>query len=159
MGFFDDLTSPIGIWGATRQELAKNLAIASGYLEHAEMIFHEKHKIGEYKSKIDTTVKVLNAPETAASVINDLKSTMQIAKAVSDLRKIKYLHNDPERAAYAFGRLFAGVGKLSKYLPPPVNGYFEIFADAEMFFVNTRAKMQPEVHMREPGLRDVIDNL
>jgi hypothetical protein len=157
MGFFDDLTSPIGIWGSTRQELSKNLATASGYLEHAEMIFHEKHKIGEYKSKIDMTVKVLNAPETAASIINDLKSTMQIAKAVSDLRKIKYLHNDPDRAAYAFGRLFAGIGKLSKYLPPPVNGYFEIFADAEMFFVNVRRNMSEKTHMKEPGARELAE--
>ena len=151
MGFFDDLTAPIGIWGSTRQELAKNLATASGYLEHAEMIFDEKHKIGAYKSKIDMTVKVLNAPETAASIINDLKSTMQIAKAVSDLRKIKYLHNDPARAAWAFGRLFAGIGKLSKYIPPPVNGYFEIFAEAEMFFVTIMRQRDPRVHMREPG--------
>src|SRR5688572_8123004 len=104
MGFFEDLTAPIGVFGPIRQELSKNLATASGYLGHAEMVFHEKHKIAEYRSKIDMTVKVLNAPESAASVINDMKSVMQIAKAVSDLRKIRYLHNDPDRAAYAFGR-------------------------------------------------------
>ena len=151
MGFFDDLTAPIGLWGVTRQELSKNLSTASGYLEMAEGVFDEKHKIGEYKGKIDMTVKVLNAPESARAVINDLKSTMQIAKAVSDLRKIKYLHNDPDRAAWAFGRLFAGIGKLSRFIPPPVNGYFEIFAEAEMFFVNIRRAQDPRVHMREPG--------
>jgi hypothetical protein len=151
MGFLDDLTAPVGLMSATRQELAKNLGIASGYLGAADLVFDEKHKIAEYKSAIDTTVMVLNAPETAASFFDDIKSAMQIAKAVSDLRKIRYLHNDPDRAAYAFGRLFAGIGKLAYHLPPPVDGYFRIFADAEMFFVNIRRARDPRVHMREPG--------
>ena len=151
MGFLDVLTAPVGILSASRRELAENLATASSYLEKAELVFDERHKIAEYRSKIDLTVKVLNAPETVDSFVKDLKSAMQIAAAVRDLRKIGLISSDPDRAAYAFGRLFAGIGKLAHYLPPPADGYLTIFADAEMFFVNIRRARDPRVHMREPG--------
>ena len=151
MGIWDDITAPVGILSASRRQLAANLATASSYLGKAELVFDEKHKIAEYRSKVDLVVSALNAPETVDSFIKDIKSAMQVAAAVSDLRKIRFLNSDPDRAAYAFGRLFAGLGKLAHLLPPGVDGYFAIFADAEMFFVNIRRARDPRVHMREPG--------
>lgn len=156
MGFFDVLFEPVSLGGMTKADLIDNLEKASGYLNAMEYVVDERYKVAEYRSKIDKTVEVLSLPDT---VSQNVMSALKIARAVDDLRKIGYLQNDPTGAALAFGRLFAGVGELARYLPPPVNGYFEIFADAEMFFVNLRAQMQPEVHMREPGLREVIDNL
>jgi hypothetical protein len=159
MGFWDILFEPLpldGMLKIDRQHLISNLERASVYLENMEYVVDERHKVAEYRSKIDKTVEVLKFPDTA---YRNTKSALKIAMAVRELSKIRYIPNDPNRAALAFGRLFAGIGELAHYLPPPVNGYFEIFAEAEMFFVNLRAKMQPEVHMREPGLRETIDNL
>ena len=82
---------------------------------------------------------------------------IKIVKAVSDLRG--NIRDNPQRAAKAFGKLFSGIGELASYLPFPINSYIGIFAEAEDFFENIRVLTQPEVHFREPGLRDVINNV
>lgn len=156
MGIFDAITQPanLEILWKTKGDLIKNLEKASSYLEYMEIGMDERHKIGKYKGVIDETVKVLKLPDTAYS---NVKSALKVARAVSELNKISYIHQQPERAAIAFGRLFAGIGELSHYLPPPINGYFEIFAEAEHFFTSLRAKMQPEVHFKQwPTIMDDI---
>src|SRR5215218_8700425 len=137
MAWYDVIFEPVNLQGmqTSKQDLIKNLEKASVYLGYMEYAVDERHNIANYRGKIDKTVEVLKLPDTAYS---NIKSALKIARAVSDLSKIRYIHNDPEKAAYAFGRLFAGIGELAQYLPPPVNGYFEIFAEAEMFFVNMR---------------------
>ncbi len=84
-------------------------------------------------------------------------SVVRITQAVYDLRG--NIRDNPQKAAKAFGKLFSGIGELANYLPFPVNSYLAIFAKAEDFFENVRANMQPEVHFREPGSRELINNL
>ena len=156
MGIFDAIMKPanLEILWKSKKDLIKNLEKASSYMEYLELGAHERHKVGEYRAKIDKTVEVLKLPETAYS---NVKSALKIARAVSELSKIHYVNMQSDRAALAFGRLFAGLGELAGYLPPPISGYFEIFAEAEMFFVNIRAKMSEKNHMKQwPTVLDDI---
>ena len=95
------------------------------------------------KGKIGEMSKVLSKYDTA---IKNYNSAMKIVHAAADLRGD--IRADPQRSARAFGKLFSGIGELSHYLPPPINGYFGIFKDAENFFVTLQAQMQPDVHFR-----------
>lgn len=111
-------------------------------------------KLENYRSKLVEMAEKLALPGTA---IKNYQAAMKILEGVNGLRgKIR---DNPQAAAIAFGKLFSGIGELAKYLPPPINGYFGIFADAENFFETLRVKTQPEVHFKERGLREVIDNL
>ncbi len=155
MRFLDIVLKSIPIYSSDiRKQLKSNLETASAYLGYAEHFVDDGHKLVEYRQKVDHVLSVISAPDTA---IKNLVSVAKIAQAVSDLRGS--IHDNPQRSAKAFGKLFSGIGELARYLPFPVNTYLELFAEAEDFFENIRVQMSPEVHFREPGIRDVIENL
>jgi hypothetical protein len=160
MGLWEKLWEPIPLyWGNyedVRGQLVNALEKASRYLEYTEYIVDDQNSeiIANYRGKLDKVVEVLELPNTLK---RNYLTVVKIISAVSDLRGD--IRANPQRAAKAFGKLFAGVGELAAYLPPPINTYLEIFAEAENFFEDLRVKMQPEIHMRERGLREVIDNL
>lgn len=159
MGFWDKLIEPLEMsWlqgpSKVKEKIINSLEFTSQALEVAESFIDDVDKLSDYRAKIDKTVEILSLPDT---IIENYGSAMKIVKAVSDLRG--NIRDNPQRAAKAFGKLFSGIGELAEYLPFPINSYLAIFADAEDFFENVRVQRQPEIHFREPGLRDVIDNL
>ncbi len=158
MGFWNDLWKPIPVpfWNLNemRAKMISSLSDASGYLEVAEYFVDDMGKLQEFRSRIDKTVEVLSLPDT---VVKNYMTAMKIVQAVADLRG--NIRQNPQRAAKAFGKLFSGIGELAHYLPFPVNSYIAIFAEAEDFFENIRVQMSPEVHMKERGLREVIDGI
>ncbi|MEP7212839.1 MAG: hypothetical protein ABI791_07180 [Acidobacteriota bacterium] len=158
MGFWDEVFKPLPSYKnfhKSKEELIADLERASSYLGAAEMVIDDAERISVYRDKIDQTIQVLELPETT---YKNIVSGIKIANAISDLGKINISQN-PQAAAKAFGRLFSGIGELARYLPPPINGYFEIFAEAEHFFEDMRVKLDPRIHMREPGAQEVVDNL
>ncbi|HQY67009.1 MAG TPA: hypothetical protein PLD38_06985 [Pyrinomonadaceae bacterium] len=141
-----------------KQRLQENLEFVSASLTAVDILDDagsaHLQKLGEIKGALDKTIDVLSFPETA---IKNIGAAIEISYAISDLRGD--IRSNPQRSAKAFGRIFAGLAVFSQYMPFPVSMYFSIFEGAEDFFENLRIQMQPEIHMREPGLREVIDNL
>ncbi len=159
MSFWNDLTKPLNydvmrrqIWFYTsKNELIEDLEFASSNLK----IVYSSDKDSIYKSAkgLEDIIKILKLQETA---VKNFHSAKKIVEAISALKKIGSIRDNQEAAAVAFGKLFSGVGELAEYLPPPINGYIGIFKDAENFFSNVRANMQPGIHLREAGLREAL---
>ncbi len=73
----------------------------------------------------------------------DFKALSGIYSAWNDIDG-GMVRSNPQRAARAFGRLFAHTGTLASYLPPPLDSYAEFLSGFEDFFENMRDKMDPE---------------
>lgn len=140
-----------------KEKLQNTLEYASSALDVAETFVDSRDKVSKiqgFKGKIDKMSKMLSLPET---VIKNYHSALKITRAVADLRG--NIRDNPQKAAKAFGKLFSGVGELAPYMPFPISSYVGMFADAEDFFENLRVQMQPEVHFREKGIKEIIDKL
>lgn len=133
---------------------SENLGDVSTALRFAEFFADDEigGVLGTYSEHVSGFAEKLAMPGT---VIKNFQSAMKITSAVTGLKG--KISDNPQAAAKAFGKLFAGIGELASYLPfPGVGMYLEIFAGAEDFFENIRVQTQPEVHMGEPGLREGI---
>ena len=95
------------------------------------------------------TAQVLALPNT---IVTNINSARKIYDALDSLKGSIY--KNPTGSAKAFGKLFAGVGELARYLPWPASSYVGMFADAENFFVDMQTKIVP--HMR-PSHKRVAD--
>ncbi len=69
------------------------------------------------------------------------------------------ISQNPQRAALAFGSLFANVGVLAENLPPPLNVYAEFLAGFENFFSDMQKKLDIESPHYPKGraLRQVME--
>jgi hypothetical protein len=72
------------------------------------------------------------------------KASEAVGKVSETLGKDGIIQQDPDRAALAFGKLFAGFGRLANHLPPPANAYAQILEGCGDFFYNMRQKLDPE---------------
>ncbi len=113
-------------------------------------------KLSEYGGTVSEFAGYIALPET---VVKNFQAATKITSAVAGLKG--KISDNPQAAALAFGRLFSGIGELSKYLPfPGVALYLELFAEAEYFFENIRVMTQPEVHFgegdRHPDVREAV---
>lgn len=154
MGFWSDVFRPLPSLKdihKTKQELIEDLETASEYLAVAEDLIEDGNRLTEYRCKITRTVEVLSFPDAK---YKNIVTGMKIARAVSDLDHIGDIAHNLQAAARAFGRLFGGMGELARHLPPPVNGYVAIFAEAEDYFESLRVKKQPQLRMREEEARE-----
>lgn len=124
-------------------------------VEHMTEFSEYSHKIEELRGKISTIKSGISKTVNYASTYEDAK---QFLKAI---RRIRGLGNsaDPVTAARAYGAAMKSLGRLVEKLPPPAGSVGTLIAEMGAIFHKVVANMQPEVHMREPGLREVIDNL
>ena len=178
MGFWDDLTQPVipllcknpklaghAICGPTSSSAKKNLELLVGELEEWEnsleyakyvQDFSEyAHKIEELRGKISVVRETLSKPLAYAATYEDSK---ELLSAIRRIRQIDPRTN-PAAAAKAYGAAMRSFGRLVELLPPPANAVGTLIAEMGMIFHKVVANMQPEVHFREPGLREVIENL
>lgn len=140
-------------------DLTDGLEVVSDYLDKTQYV----REFDRYQGKISQIKSGVNAVKDNLSnldeVCNTINSVLKIDEGVSALIRIGDIRNDPEGAAVAFGKTLSGIGEIAKFLPYPVSAYVGILSGAEDFFVNMRHSMNPRVHMREPGIKEVIDNL
>jgi hypothetical protein len=110
----------------------------------------------KFKEGVDAVTDSLSG---LSEVCDHIATIIKINDGVSALSRIGNIRNDPEGAAKAFGKVLSGIGELAHFLPYPASDYVGILQGAVDFFVTVRRQMQPEVHMREPGIRETIENL
>lgn len=85
-------------------------------------------------------VQVLETAETIGKVEDFVEALNDIPDDIT---------SDPERAADAFGRLFAAAGELGQLLPQgPWTMYFEFLSGMRDFFTNMRGALDPSVRWR-----------
>lgn len=95
-------------------------------------------KASEAVGKVSETLGTIN------DVCLDIKAVGQIHEAIKVLNQDDMIQKDPDGAALAFGKLFAGFGRLANHLPPPANAYAQILEGCGDFFYNMRQKLDPE---------------
>ena len=138
-----------------KKRLVGKLEYASNMLLVAETLdsfaSNDLQHLRKLRGGLNKTIEVLNMPDT---VLKNLEASMQIVDAIQGLDG--KISDDPVKAARAFGKLFAGLGKLAEYMPPPVRYYVQLFEGAEEFFSNMQIKIVP--HMR-PTNRHVADQV
>lgn len=140
MRFLDIVLKSIPIYSSDiRKQLKSNLETASAYLGYAEHFVDDGHKLVEYRQKVDHVLSVISAPDTA---IKNLVSVAKIAQAVSDLRGS--IHDNPQRSAKAFGKLFSGIGELARYLPFPVTLILNCLPKPKTFLKTSEFKCRPK---------------
>ncbi len=141
-----------------RAKLVEKLEFAEQALVGLDVLyvedFPELENLREVRASIGKVIAVVSLPDT---VLKNYEAARMITRAANDLRG--NISDDPQRAALAFGKLFKGLSSFVEYLPPPLNMLAEMFADLEYFFETIRQQRHPNVHMREPGALELVDNL
>lgn len=90
--------------------------------------------------KFGSVTKVLG---TGLSIRSAARDIVHFIDAIATLEELD-IRQDPEKAAKAFGKLFASAGRLGKRLPAgPWSAYFDWLAESENFFTNMRSKIDP----------------
>lgn len=150
MGLFDKMDLN---WIWSTKELREKLQTGVEQSEEALSIYkylvqsgEDFNKLQEYQDALGKTADWLSKPE---AVVENYKAAMKITRGVQHLRKIGNIRNDPEGAAWAFGKIFKGIGDLSSHLPPFLGAYLSIFSSAENFFLNIRHLSSEKNHMKQ----------
>jgi hypothetical protein len=116
----------------------------------------------DYAGKIANIRDKLNSTKDSISKFlehyDSLEEVWKFTNIVREIRRIDIMQ-DPQGAALAFGKAFSSIGKFLSKLPAPFSFYGEFLAGMETFFDDVRRGLDPEVHMKEPGIREVIRNL
>jgi hypothetical protein len=104
--------------------------------------------------------KISETIETVQNICLDLKAVMCIHAAIKILDDDQVIRRDPDKAAKAFGALFAGFGRLCRHLPSPAKEYGQFLEGAGDFFYNMRRginadKMFQDRWKRLTGLPDM----
>lgn len=79
----------------------------------------------------------------AQDLCKDIIAVEKIRGAIAFLKDENVIYNDPEGAAHAFGLMFAGFGRLCRYLPPPGKQWGKFLEEMEFFFVNVGRGLSP----------------
>ncbi len=109
---------------------------------------------------LDGMRAVAETIETVQNICLDLKAIMSIHAAIRILDDDQVIRKDPDKAAKAFGALFAGFGRLCRHLPSPAKEYGQFLEGAGDFFYNMRRgvnadKMFQDKWGRYTGLPDL----
>ena len=126
-------------------------------LQGAEYVVRE-----DYVGKIATLRSTLNSTKDSVSTFleyyDSLEEIWKFTNIVKEINRIDIMKN-PRGAALAFGKAASSIGKFLTKFPPPFSVYGEFLTGMETFFDDVRRGLDPEVHMKEPGVREVIRNL
>jgi|SRR5579872_1462023 len=112
--------------------------VAPKVMEHLRQATEGLEKIDEGLEKVDNFCK-------------DFIAMWRIHAAIKVLNDPGVMYEDSNRAAEAFGELFAGAGRLARYLPAPANQYADILAGCSQFFVKMRGLIVPELRPGTQG--------
>lgn len=126
-------------------------------LQGAEYMVQE-----DYVGKIATLRSNLNSVKDSVSNLVEYYDTLEeiwnFTNIVKELKRIDIMKN-PRAAALAFGKAASSIGKFLSKFPPPFSYYGQFLEGMETFFDDVRRGLDPEIHMKEPGVREVIRNL
>lgn len=102
-------------------------------------------KLGKpIRGLLGITSKIVQVLDTAEKI----EAVEKIIDALNDIPED--ISSDPEKAADAFGRLFAAAGKLGELLPPgPWSEYFTLLSNARDFFSNMLVKTNVDFRWRD----------
>jgi hypothetical protein len=158
MGLLDPLDMH---WIYSTKELREKLkngveqsAQALSYLKHIVGSGEEYNRLLKYEEGLGKAGEWLSMPET---VVENIAAAYKITRGFKHLSKIGNIRNDPEGAAWAFGKIFKGIGDLSSHLPAFLGAYLSIFSEAENFFLDIRHKMSEKTHFKQwPTIMDDI---
>lgn len=117
------------------------IQVAQGVAAFVKMNGDSAAKLGKASEAVGKVSETLG---TINDVCLDIKAVGQIHDAIKVLNQDGIIQQDPDRAALAFGKLFAGFGRLANHLPPPANAYAKILEGCGDFFYNMRQKLDPE---------------
>ncbi len=160
MSIWNDIGKPLNIKVMMRQngfytskdQLIEDLEFAASTLKTLNSL--DKNKVYYFAEHFEKTIKILKLRDT---IVKNYNSGKKIAEAISILKRMGSSLDNQQAAAQAYGKLFSGIGELAEYLPPPINSYLAIFADAEDFFENIRVQADPKIHIRGDNLKALRD--
>lgn len=133
------------------ESASESLGDVSTALAFAEFFANEEigAALSGYGKHISEFAGHLSKPGT---IIKNFQAAMKITEAITGLRG--KISDNPQAAAKAFGKLFAGIGQLASYMPFPFSMYLEIFAGAEDFFVNLQKAIVPHTRGTNQRVND-----
>jgi hypothetical protein len=114
-------------WGEWAIEIAENSA---RFQSRGQGVYD---KLGTAKTALGKIGQTLGTVDT---VCKDVEALRKIHAAVNELSDESLIERDPQRAARAFGSLFAGFGTLANHLPEPAKSYAQILEGCGDFFAN-----------------------
>jgi hypothetical protein len=120
------------------ERLCKTGAVMTSDFQAAKRL----EEAGEQFGKIGGTL------ETGLNVAGTVRDVIKFVAAVEEVEGLD-IRAEPDKAARAYGRLFAAAGNLGKRLPDgPWSAYFELLGHMEDFFVNMRNKIDPSIRWK-----------
>jgi hypothetical protein len=129
----EDLTTAVE---TAQSRIGKALTVGK-FLQQDSKVFE---KLTAANEKIGLIGKTLRKGK---DLCKDVVAVEKIRRAVAFLKDENVIYNDPEGAAHAFGLMFAGFGRLCRYLPPPAKQWGKFLEEMEYFFVNVGRGLSP----------------
>ncbi len=140
------------------QSLIDGLDELDAKLQKAEiaayLLTEYSEKIADIREKLGIAKDAISKPFDAYQVLDEVGTFID---AVREAEKFNPGEN-PVGQAKAYGKAINSLGKVIGRLPL-VGVYGPVLEELGRSFATIVANMQPEVHFREPGIREIIHNL
>lgn len=99
-------------------------------------------------ARIGRAVTMMRSIEAGLGHLQTARELADLYTALASLERIGSVSSNPQAAAVAFGQLFAALGALCRFLPPPLDSYGEFLSQMGPFFSNMTAIMDPNFRVR-----------
>lgn len=126
------------------KQLNEGLERAQKVCELGSIFISDPKVVERLKQAVEILGSITKVIGTALNLVSVAKDIVEFIDAIEMLEKLD-IRKDQEKAAMAFGQLFASLGKLCGRLGGPLSGYCEWLANAKDFFL----KMYPKVNVEE----------
>ena len=163
MGFFDDLFAPVKFF-----EIAAAMNNPKKFAETLDQVADTAEITANIISDQEMAEKLREGAGALKGVAGHIKTGVQIQKDWESVKGLyrawiaidpKRIGENPERAALAFGSLFAHAGALLEKLPPPLGAFGELLTSAGSFFNDVRKQLDLEDpdYAKSRKLRNVME--
>jgi hypothetical protein len=132
----------------TVEEFVSNLRQASHLCRFAAQVFTHPAQRSRLRTAAERFSRVVELVSRGLELRGAAQDVTAFIDAVNALQSIDLRH-DQDRAARAFGQLFAATGRLGQRLPEgPWTPYFQFLGGMEEFFTHMRAALDPSIRWR-----------
>jgi hypothetical protein len=148
MGFFGEVFAPVPM-----AEIALAMNNPSKFAETLENSAAAARTTAYFIGNQEIADKLVESADALDDIAGHINSGLEIHKnfkAVTGIYRAwkainpATISQDPQRAAKAFGSLFANVAVIAVLLPQPLKAYAEFLAGFEDFFSNMQVKLDLE---------------